>query len=309
MQNSFILHLKDYILNLKSFLIGNEINKLNHTFYLIKMYTIYIDNREHDLILDIPNIIEQKKLSIAFKVCELQIGDIEIRDSSDNLKMIIERKTLNDLASSITDGRYREQSLRLKEAVSDILDHNKYYLIEGDITRFSVPSRRCSNTQYKKRQTIQSSTLLSVMASLSYGKGFSVIRTMNLRETAECVVQFTTKVERIDKERKLKTVSNQGDTQESISYSSVITKQKCKNITPENINEILLCQIPFIQQTTAKGLINAYGTFFELQEHIRNGTDELEKVRIKNRKLSLRVIESLRKYLGIQQTLNLKVDT
>ena len=273
------------------------------------MYTIYIDNREHDLILDIPNIIEQKKLSIAFKVCELQIGDIEIRDSSDNLKMIIERKTLNDLASSITDGRYREQSLRLKEAVTDILDHNKYYLIEGDITRFSVPSRRCSNTQYKKRQTIQSSTLLSVMASLSYGKGFSVIRTMNLRETAECVVQFTTKVERIDKERKLKTVSNQGDTQESISYSSVITKQKCKNITPENINEILLCQIPFIQQTTAKGLINAYGTFFELQEHIRNGTDELEKVRIKNRKLSLRVIESLRKYLGIQQTLNLKVDT
>jgi len=282
------------------------------------MYTIYIDNREHDLILNIPNIIENKKLSIAFKVCELQIGDIEIRDSSDNLKMIIERKTLNDLASSITDGRYREQSLRLKEAVTDILDHNKYYLIEGDISRFSAPSRRCSkgvlqgqntNTQYKKRQPIQSSTLLSAMASLSYGKGFSVIRTMNLRETAECIVQFTTKVERIDKERKLKTEFNQGDTQENISYSSVITKQKCKNITPENINEILLCQIPFIQQTTAKGLINAYGTFYELQEHIRNGTDELEKVRIKNRKLSLRVIESLRKYLGVKQTLNLKVDT
>lgn len=282
------------------------------------MYTIYIDNREHDLILDIPNIIEHKKLSIAFKVCELQIGDIEIRDSSDNLKMIIERKTLNDLASSITDGRYREQSLRLKEAVTDIPDHNKYYLIEGDISRFSAPSRRCSkevlqgkspNTQYKKRQTIQSSTLLSVMASLSYGKGFSLIRTMNLRETAECIVQFATKVERIDKERKLKTGCERGDTQESISYSSVITKQKCKNITPENINEILLCQIPFIQQTTAKGLINAYGTFYELQEHIRNGTDELEKVRIKNRKLSLRVIESLRKYLGVKQTLKLKVDT
>ena len=275
------------------------------------MYTIYIDNREHDLILNIPNIIESKKLSIAFKVCELQIGDIEIRDSSDNLKIIIERKTLNDLASSITDGRYREQSLRLKEAVTDISNHNKYYLIEGDLSRFSKNGflGKSDNTQYKKRQNIQSSTLLSVMASLSYGKGFSVIRTMSLQETAECIVQFTTKVEKIDKERNQQTEYNEGQgVQEGNSYSSVITKQKCKNITPENIDEIMLCQIPFIQQTTARGLINVYGTFYELQQHIRNGTDELEKVRIKNRKLSLRVVESLRKYLGKQQTLKLDVD-
>jgi len=147
------------------------------------------------------------------------------------------------------------------------------------------------------------------MASLSYGKGFSVIRTMSLQETAECIVQFTTKVEKIDKERNQQTEYNEGQgVQEGNSYSSVITKQKCKNITPENIDEIMLCQIPFIQQTTARGLINVYGTFYELQQHIRNGTDELEKVRIKNRKLSLRVVESLRKYLGKQQTLKLDVD-
>jgi threonine dehydrogenase-like Zn-dependent dehydrogenase len=44
--------------------------------------------------------------------------------------MIIERKTLADLLASIKDGRYEEQSHRLKYA-SGFPSHNVLYIIEG----------------------------------------------------------------------------------------------------------------------------------------------------------------------------------
>ena len=44
------------------------------------------------------------------------------------LPFLIERKSLNDLESSIKDGRYNEQSLRLDKY--DLANHNIYYLIE-----------------------------------------------------------------------------------------------------------------------------------------------------------------------------------
>jgi len=47
----------------------------------------------------------------SFKIEPLHLGDVLISD-----KIIIERKQWNDLASSIIDGRYSEQSARLLQA-------------------------------------------------------------------------------------------------------------------------------------------------------------------------------------------------
>ena len=41
------------------------------------------------------------------------LGDVIICDDDGSERMIIERKTLNDLAASIKDGRYEEQGYRL----------------------------------------------------------------------------------------------------------------------------------------------------------------------------------------------------
>lgn len=259
------------------------------------MVKICLDTREHDLILSIPNVINTNNLLIDFEVQDLQIGDVEIRDTSNVLLCVIERKSLNDLASSITDGRYREQSLRMKEAMHEISDHHKYYLIEGDFSRFSQ-----TRSRYKSK--IKPSTLLGVMASLSYGKGFSVVRTMNLQETAEWIVYFAKKISQIHSERKNETTLNvENNDNDTTNYSSVIVKQKCKNITPENIDEIFLCQIPYIQSVTARGLMEHFGSFYELQKRIQEDTDNLESVRFNKRKLSLRVIQSLRAYIGKQK--------
>ena len=60
----------------------------------------------------------------------LPLGDIIICSDDGQEKAIIERKSLADLASSIRDGRYKEQSFRLNQC--SLHNHQIYYLIEGD---------------------------------------------------------------------------------------------------------------------------------------------------------------------------------
>ena len=52
----------------------------------------------------------------------LPIGDVIISNDDREEKLIIERKTMRDLASSIRDNRYNEQSYRLDEC--QIHNHN-----------------------------------------------------------------------------------------------------------------------------------------------------------------------------------------
>ena len=74
---------------------------------------IIVDNRERALIPILKTTIENKKLPIEIIIDTLEIGDAIIRDSNDNDLLIVERKQLSDLAASIRDGRYSEQSYRL----------------------------------------------------------------------------------------------------------------------------------------------------------------------------------------------------
>ena len=66
---------------------------------------------------------------------QLPLGDIIINDGLNDL-VIIERKSLSDLAASIKDGRYEEQSYRLNGLPHH--NHNIIYLIEGDFARFNA---------------------------------------------------------------------------------------------------------------------------------------------------------------------------
>ena len=64
---------------------------------------LFIDNREQKLIPILSN----------FTPKQLELGDVII--DSNNHKIIIERKTISDFNSSLKDGRYRNQKLRLLE--------------------------------------------------------------------------------------------------------------------------------------------------------------------------------------------------
>jgi len=164
------------------------------------MLLIKVDFREKDLIALLQlkmmndsndNNDKNKNNSIKLKVDNLKIGDVAFIETDKNENeigdelLIFERKSLNDLASSIKDGRYAEQSFRL-DGYQAVPNHNIVYLIEGDLSKYR-------ENQFSR---INKKTLLSSMFSILYYKGFSVVRTMNVLETSELIWSWADKLER-----------------------------------------------------------------------------------------------------------------
>jgi ERCC4-type nuclease len=180
----------------------------------------------------------------------LPLGDIILHDPHPQQAkdiVIFERKTLADLAASIRDGRYKEQSFRLIEtaAATGFHTHNIVYIIEGDLAR------------YDERHTqITKTALQSAMVSLMYYKGFSVIRTMNIGETSEFIINFADKVA---KEGPL-AVADMPTPTPTASYSEVSAKKEKRDyITRENIGEIMLAQVPGVSAKMASAILAKYG--------------------------------------------------
>ena len=164
------------------------------------MLLIKVDFREKDLIALLQlkmmndsndNNDKNKNNSIKLKVDNLKIGDVAFIETDKNENeigdelLIFERKSLNDLASSIKDGRYAEQSFRL-DGYQAVPNHNIVYLIEGDLSKYR-------ENQFSR---INKKTLLSSMFSILYYKGFSVVRTMNVVETCDLIWSWADKLER-----------------------------------------------------------------------------------------------------------------
>ena len=146
------------------------------------MPKIIIDNREPKDIIDYIKANSNKDTEIVIR--PMDVGDYAIydnvndtamdKDNLDNTKVIFERKSLNDLVSSIKDGRYNEQSARLNSV--SLHNHNIIYIIEGDITR------------YKDEKTQK--MIYSSLFSMLYYKGFSIINSLNKIQTAEYILHF-----------------------------------------------------------------------------------------------------------------------
>jgi ERCC4-type nuclease len=209
---------------------------------------ICIDNREHALINLVKALCKDNDFkNIEIEVKTLDLGDISIQKDDEEL-LLLERKNLNDLASSITDGRYREQSYRLDGC--SLHNHNIIYIIEGDLSRYS--------SRYSK---ISKETLMVTMFGLNYFKGFSVTKTNNLMETAEYIVRLTDKLNRNNEIYGFfhdKFIKNEK------TYTNVVHKIKKKNITPNNIGEIILSQIPGVSATTSKAIMKEFDSLHSL---------------------------------------------
>ena len=116
---------------------------------------IIIDNREKRLIKLVRALKDEYGLkNLSINVEKLDLGDVIIKKDDKEI-LVLERKSLNDLASSIKDGRYDEQSFRLTNY--NIHNHNIVYLIEGDLS-----------TWEDKRRKMHSKTLYTALFSLNY---------------------------------------------------------------------------------------------------------------------------------------------
>ncbi len=269
---------------------------------------IKIDVRERDLI-DLINKQIANYPNIQVEVTTLPIGDIIICLDNSYELVIIERKSVADLAASIKDGRYEEQSYRLNGLNHH--NHNIIYLIEGDINKFgSFNDKMIKNTLY------------SAMFSINYYKGFSLMRSFSLVETATIICNMASKLAKEQDKGKIgyylninninnisnNTISNDTNASENTevldkAYVSVVKKVKKDNITSENIGEIMLCQIPSISSTTALAVLQKFKTISELIKQIELcGEECLNDILItdtngKSRKISKACVANIIKFL------------
>jgi ERCC4-type nuclease len=274
---------------------------------------IKIDTREHELFKKCEATISAVPKFNAIKLVSetLPLGDIIINDGTDDC-IIIERKTLSDLSASIKDGRYEEQSYRLNGIQHH--NHNIVYLIEGDMQRFN---------SFKER--IDKQTMYSAMFSINYFKGFSVMRSNTIEETATMICNMVYKVVsglKADKKgyysnflkeskEEVKDESNEEEKEKlekevnkEKDYCTVVKKVKKDNITTDNIGEIMLCQIPGISSTTALAILSQFKTLPNLIKSIQEDETCLNAICTtdtngKNRKISKTAIASIIKFLKV----------
>jgi crossover junction endonuclease MUS81 len=301
------------------------------------MLLIKVDFREKDLIALLQLMTSDSSESLVrVKVDNLKIGDVAFIETDkngnelENELLLFERKSLNDLASSIKDGRYAEQSFRL-DGYKAVSNHNIVYLIEGDISRY----------RENKFTRINKKTLLSSMFSIVYYKGFSVVRTMNVVETCDLVWSWADKLERELVNRKkvpyyrpieftsesvasnsavvapiqieLQFRENETESNAKINdtnagqlydYCNVIKvkKEKNANVTPENIGVIMLTTVPGISSKTAIAIMNQFKTIRQLIKTFEQNPHCLNHVCIetgggKSRKIASTCIENIRRYV------------
>jgi len=260
---------------------------------------------------------EKEIEKIKIKVENLKLGDIVISNdgdgNGDNELLLFERKSLNDLASSIKDGRYAEQSFRL-DGYESVPNHNIVYIIEGDLSKWK------ENAKYGCKNRVAKKTLITSMCSMLYYKGFSVIRTMNMTETCELILNWADKLQRENGAKKpyysFNGSSGSGAKMEKQElepeleqhvreshYCDVfkIKKEKNGNITPGNIGEIMLCTIPGISSKTAIVIMKEFKTINGLIKSLEKDAHCLNNIYMetngKKRKISSQCIENIRNYL------------
>ena len=244
---------------------------------------IIVDEREAALYEICLNHENNNKESFLLEKRVLQLGDILFTNDDESITFLcIERKSLQDLLSSIKDGRYKEQSYRLSNCYPN--RHNVVYLLEGMLSTV------------KDKQLV-----ISCIASLNYFKGFSVHRTVSMAETATYILCMADKMSREFKkgtcvENDVTNVAtNLGASAVSTDYCNVVKVSKKANITKENMGAMLLMQVPGVSSSTAVEIMRPFSSFVEFIDHVRALPEYLGQVTLgeKKRKIGSNIVKGI----------------
>ena len=254
---------------------------------------IKLDFRETDLLSEIAKL----KIGGAFSKLKVEtenlpLGDIIICKDDGTELLIIERKTLCDLAASIRDGRYNEQSYRLNQCV--LHNHSIVYLLEGNIHTYK-------SSRYGR--SIEKEALISAMTSILWAKGFSLYRSLDLTESALWILQTADKLGRTKDKYYYEQSDDAGsDEGSSAGYAAVTKRVKKANLTPDNIGVVMLSQIPSVSTASAIAIMDVYKTIPALVNALQCDDKALDGVNTvtkggKPRKLTKTCINNVYNYL------------
>lgn len=245
------------------------------------------DYREKHVLKILNTLCNHEQNQIECITENLNIGDFIIGN------IIIERKTHADLASSILDGRYKEQCYRLEEYKKENPDVKILYFIEGNFDF-------CMNAH-----NINKEKLISAIFTLIYEKGFSVILTKHLNETCDFLMKFCkkfyTKYDVLNNDLDDNTESLK-ELQNIVNLSKQGTKKNTQ-INKDNIGILMMCNIPQVSVHIASTLLKPFNNnFYDFLTKIREDEDYLDSIKIeggkdkKPRKLNKQIIGRIKEY-------------
>jgi ERCC4-type nuclease len=215
-------------------------------------YIIKFDNREKELI----KILEIKEYNIELE--NLEIGDIQFIDLyTKEIIIVIERKTLDDLAASIKDGRYKEQKERLVHSLKKSV--RKIVLIEGDTRTFSLP------------QNTLNSVIINTMLRDNIHIHISSDKNSTIEFIENIILNLPKYYEDLQKEiihGEVKSFDNEG---------SCHTGKK-DNLTPQICFRNMLCQIPNVSIGIATVFAAKYGSMDGMITSLKYGEVNGENV-------------------------------
>ena len=200
----------------------------------------WIDNREQK----IKHACSLK--NIEYTAHNLSLGDF-IFTYNDIPLVIIERKTISDLASSIKSGRYREQKFRL---LSNYPKEKIIYLIEGTIP----------GDLEDKQYGLKNKTYYTTLTNLILRDQIGVYQTSNLNETMQFLENLRNKILKSGNSFVSKTLNR---TQQYTNALQIHSDKK-KNITPKRCFMFQLNQIPGISNMVSETIGKKYTNMFVL---------------------------------------------
>lgn len=227
---------------------------------------IIVDYREGTLQKEFEKI-DQKNITYQ----NLNIGDIQIISNNHNIS-VFERKSINDLKCSLTDGRFREQKARILS--SDFI--HKCYIFEGRVD--------------KEFEDI----FVQIVIRLQMKYHMLVFLTEDEEGTCNLINTCVKKCEK-DESYFIHPSQNQHQHQHQCNYIDTLKLSKKENLTPEMCFVLQLAQIPLISKKIAGIIASYYPNWAELIHILRNDIEEF-KEKTKDAKLGKKKIESLMNY-------------
>ena len=191
-------------------------------------------------------------------IVNLTLGDIVIKYQN-NIILVIERKSVEDLAASIRDGRHKEQKYRLMN--SEIELKNIIFLVEGEL----------KDMKYGK---VDKKTLQGSIINTMFRDGINIYRTQNIDETIYFIERT---VDKIIKDKKCISNLVQEIKEPKLDYldTKVLSKKNC--MTPEVYNQLILLQIPGVSKIFVESILEKYTSIKKIIQEYDNLETEKEK--------------------------------
>ena len=226
-----------------------------------------IDNRERDLIQSLHDN------PFNYMTTNLDIGDIQIvyidNDNVIHNLVTIERKTYDDLSTSIKDGRYKEQKNRILNSISN--NTRKIYVLEG------------SNNDFKLTKNVLDGTVINTIVR----DNIHIFISKNINDTIKFISNI---IKNIDKYKE-NIINN---THNIETNNVLINTSKKSNMTSETCFMNMLSGIPGISKKTSSSFIDKYKNINGMFEHFHINLNNKRELIISDLE-NMKVAENKRK--------------